>query len=83
MKGKKLLCGIGCLASILLMSLLLVSCGQKPDMGEQLEKAIGVGDTTYHFYEGSYNNERITYSGVYLYDSSYSSLSTPESKWIE
>lgn len=80
MKGKKLLCGIGCLASILLMSLLLVSCGQKPDMGEQLEKAIGVGDTTYHFYEGSYNNERITYSGVYLYDSSYSSLSTPESK---
>ena len=75
MKHKKLLCVIACLAAVLM----LVSCGQKPDMGEQLEQAIKIGDTAYPFYEGSYNNERITYSGVYLYDSSYPSISTPES----
>ena len=80
MKHKKILYGICILVGILLLLLLFVIFGQKQNKGEELEKAISFGDTTYHFYEGTYNNERITGSGVYLYDSSYSSLSTPESK---
>lgn len=71
--------GICFLVVILLFSLLFVGCGQKADKGAKREEAIVIKDIAYHFYEGTYNNARIKDSGVYLYDSSYSSITTPES----
>ncbi len=79
MKHMRVWIGICFLVVILLFSLLFVGCGQKADKGAKREEAIVINDTAHYFYEGTYNNARIKDSGVYLYDSSYSSITTPES----
>jgi uncharacterized lipoprotein YddW (UPF0748 family) len=42
-------------------------------------EAVVIGEKIYSVQEGGYNNDRITESGVYVYDMNGESLSTPES----